>query len=535
MDTLDTINSQGQGDKERGDEETRSAKTCFSSDSTKASAHSQLTSASRKSAATKVAANEATLQVLLKQECHIEKLQRLEAEVAQLKAKQEAENADRQRVLEAKLRKLERLEMIKTLLAAKAQQQIYEQSECSRLTTQQFLSEHSQNLLVPAVFLYLNQRCSTKAIDSYFLLGTESAYLAAWCVLEERYGSPFLTAKAFRDKIDALPKISAKGSLELQEFVDFLCSCESAMPQIRSLEVLNDCHENQKILAKLPDWLTSRWNQKVIEVVEESQMFPSLSQFVKFLTHEAKITCNPVTSLHGLKPSEGEKKKVLKNRSLEAKALVMSSDEKANVTSCVFCEKATIVLKPSYQDKWCLVKKINPSLREQTWDGVWSDMVIHASTTGDAIGVSHQVIVTQVIPGLQSSSDLISEVHYVCRTQIKKVIFPADVIKVLESDFAERASESSHVSQEDLRFLSKLKEGIILKSDGHYEIPLPFKKDRPNLLDNKVCAIHCLKCLERKLRRDEQYNKDYKAFMHETITCGDAERVQEEDIHKTPA
>lgn len=154
---------------------------------------------------------------------------------------------------------------------------------------------------------------------------------------------------------------------------------------------------------------------------------------------------------------------------------------------------------------------------------------------GDAIGVSHQVIVKQVMAGLQSSSDLTSEVHYVCRTQIKEVVLPADISKVLESDFAERASEASHLSQEDLRFLLKMEEGIRLKSDGHYEMPLPFKKDRPNLPDNKVCATHHLKCLERKLRRDEQYYKDYKTFMDETISCGDAEKVPEEDIHKAPA
>lgn len=154
---------------------------------------------------------------------------------------------------------------------------------------------------------------------------------------------------------------------------------------------------------------------------------------------------------------------------------------------------------------------------------------------GDAIGISHQVIVKQVMPGLLSSSDLASEVHYVCRTQIKEVVLPADVIKTLESDFVERASETSPISQEDLRFLSKMEKGIKLKSDGHYEMPLPFKKERPNLPDNKICAIHRLKCLERKLRRSEQYYKDYKTFMDEIIARGDAERVPEEDIDKAPA
>ncbi|KAK7880336.1 hypothetical protein WMY93_033028 [Mugilogobius chulae] len=154
---------------------------------------------------------------------------------------------------------------------------------------------------------------------------------------------------------------------------------------------------------------------------------------------------------------------------------------------------------------------------------------------GDAFGVSHQVIVKQVVPGIQSSSNLTSEVHYVYRTQIKEMVSPADVIKMLESDFVERASEDVKISQEDLRFLKRLKEGIRLKEDGHFEMPLPFKCDRPNLPDNKTCAIHRLKCLERKLRRNKQYYLDYKKFMEEIIAHGDAEKVPEQDIDKTPA
>lgn len=178
-----------------------------------------------------------------------------------------------------------------------------------------------------------------KSIESYFLLGTESAYNAAWTVLEERYGNPFLIAKAFRDKLDAWPKISSKGSIELQEFADFLCSCEAAMSQIKGLEVLNDCNENQKMLAKLPDWLTSRWNRKVTEEQEKSQTFPIFSQFVKFISREAKIACNPITSLHALKPSEGERTRPSKNRSHGAKVLATNSDAKTITTSCIYCEK----------------------------------------------------------------------------------------------------------------------------------------------------------------------------------------------------
>ncbi|KAM7416948.1 hypothetical protein PAMA_018837 [Pampus argenteus] len=65
---------------------------------------------------------------------------------------------------------------------------------------------------------------------------------------------------------------------------------------------------------------------------------------------------------------------------------------------------------------------------------------------GDAIGVSHQVVVKQVTPDCQLASDVTSEVHYVCRTLIEEVVSPVDVIKVLESDFVERTS-GDHASR----------------------------------------------------------------------------------------
>ncbi|KAJ8375840.1 hypothetical protein SKAU_G00064200 [Synaphobranchus kaupii] len=514
-----------------------------------------------------------------------------------------------------------------------------------------------------------------KAVESYFLLGTGSAYRAAWAILAERYGNPFLIAKAFRNKLDAWPRVSSKGSVELQELADFLRSCEAAMTQIRGLEVLNDCNENQKILAKLPDWLTSRWNRKVIEVEEQSHTFPSFSQFVKFLTREAKIACNPVTSLHALKPSESEKIKVFKSRGRGAKVLATNSDEKAVSTSCVFCEKASHSLhkcrkfmnetiservKFVQQKKLCFgclesghrskdcenrktcntcgkghptclhdnrtkeermsartdgardsnksrerkmdcpqdnsartsseatshrviqnVKDTHNSTIIPVWVSATNEIAPQQSCDvglligyncpqalvprqvvcgeenqpfaqrtdlgwsvvgygnpcldyGHVIGVSHQVIVKQVMPGLQSSSNLTNEVHYVCRTQIKEVVLPADVIKVLESDFVERASEDSTClkrisgSCQRWRRASGSRTMVIMKCHCHSR-----KKDPTYQITR--CAIQCLRCLERKLRRNEQYHKDYKTFVDETITRGYAERVPEKDISKAPA
>ncbi|KAK5859400.1 hypothetical protein PBY51_020957 [Eleginops maclovinus] len=153
---------------------------------------------------------------------------------------------------------------------------------------------------------------------------------------------------------------------------------------------------------------------------------------------------------------------------------------------------------------------------------------------GDAIGISHRIVVRQVTPGVNPSVSLKKEVHYVNRTKVKEVT-PSDILKVLESDFSERAGEEDPVSQDDLKFLSTIRENITQKEDGHYEMPLPFKKERPKLPNNKICATHRLNCLQKRLMKNEAYCKDYVNFMNDIISRGDAEKVPEEEIDNTPA
>lgn len=60
------------------------------------------------------------------------------------------------------------------------------------------------------------------------------------------------------------------------------------------------------------------------------------------------------------------------------------------------------------------------------------------------------------------------------------------IIKVFEADFTEKTGEDISISQEDIKFLAKLKEGIKQKPNRHYEMPLPFKEERPSLPNNKA-------------------------------------------------
>ena len=91
------------------------------------------------------------------------------------------------------------------------------------------------------------------------------------------------------------------------------------MPYIKTLEVLNDCNENQKILLKLPDWLVSRWKRKAMEARQAYSEYPPFKEFVHFLSKEADLSCDPISSVQALKGVESDKPKYPRSHTIQAK------------------------------------------------------------------------------------------------------------------------------------------------------------------------------------------------------------------------
>ena len=179
-----------------------------------------------------------------------------------------------------------------------------------------------------------------EALEGHFLIGSEDSYHAAWDLLNDRYGQPFVIAKAFRDKLHAWPKVASGESADFRKFVDFLRSCQSAMSNNESLHVLNDGIENLKLAAKLPDWLSPTWNRRATQYQLEYGRFPNFSYSM-----EASIAFNPITSFHALRQIESEKARfknlnvtAYKNQMADAKIFTTNISERKIVT-CVFCKK----------------------------------------------------------------------------------------------------------------------------------------------------------------------------------------------------
>ncbi len=127
-----------------------------------------------------------------------------------------------------------------------------------------------------------------ETVEGHFMVSSSQSYPAALETLDKRYGSPYIVADAFRERLKRWPKIQPKDGNGLRKLSDFLKQCQSAMQSVPSLEILNDERENEKILEKLPDWLIIRWTRIVVGH-RESDRYPSFDVFAKFLEEESKV------------------------------------------------------------------------------------------------------------------------------------------------------------------------------------------------------------------------------------------------------
>ena len=146
-----------------------------------------------------------------------------------------------------------------------------------------------------------------EVVDGFLLLDSEDAYQKAKEMLAKRFGDPYAVAAAYRQKIESWPKIPANDGSGLRRFSDFLVQCEKAMNKIGSLKALNDDQENRKLVSKLPKWAIDRWSRVVHQCKTEKGTFPPFSEFVKFLSREADIACDPVISFQSLKEDDSKR------------------------------------------------------------------------------------------------------------------------------------------------------------------------------------------------------------------------------------
>ena len=256
------------------------------------------------------------------------------------------------------------------------------------------------------------------------------------------------------------------------------------MKTVKYLKEFDNYFAIWELAARLPTYYTNKWRDhaKKVDCKQGEYTFRDFVDYVQ----EAASDANPVYSHEALAatrkenaPHHGRKRKAMSD-----------------------------VLRYSHRS-WLGFNIIGASLPSSKPEA--DDVIISA----DCFRITTKEIGLEEIPARS----------FIQPVQHKEVINPFTVSKMFEQDFSEGEGHDKPFSQEDKRFLQKMKEGIHLIEDDHYEMPLPFRQDNIELPSNRRLAETRLHQLKRCFARDPQYKKDYVSFMNDKIKAGYAERA----------
>ena len=145
---------------------------------------------------------------------------------------------------------------------------------------------------------YLDKYLSGDArecVDNFLLQSSPEAYHEALEQLHDRFGSDFVVANAYKQKLQKWPRIQNDDYAGLRKFSDYLRQVETAKIRLSSLAVLDAEHENRVLLYKIPDFCHKEWSKQVTRATMEHRSYPSFSDFCKFIRFQSEVVNNPNT------------------------------------------------------------------------------------------------------------------------------------------------------------------------------------------------------------------------------------------------
>ncbi|XP_067941089.1 uncharacterized protein [Watersipora subatra] len=366
-------------------------------------------------------------------------------------------------------------------------------------------------------------------------------------------------------KLTNWPRISPRDGQGLREFGDFLGHLKSAMSSIKTLRVLDDYLENEKMVEKLPEWLKLKWIRLVAKVESTKGQYPDFQEFTQFINEEARIMTLPICqslSNHANKPKERTSSTTSSSRSSTTqvkgvqqrerstphpraiKSFVTTTESKKGCICCGFtnhsssdCYRLQERTKPEKEefirknglcfkclesghrsrdcDKRLKCLKCKKGHATANHENNWTT----SCNAGKAYGVKTLFGWTMCGGSIKSTEKTRGRAAY--KANISKEI---QLLSILERDFQE-TNEESYVSQEDMKFIKTLESSTIQNQAGNYIMPLPFKSELPKLPNNRKQALSRLEILLRKFSTNPKYQAEYATFIENLIEAGHAEEA----------
>lgn len=115
----------------------------------------------------------------------------------------------------------------------------------------------------------------------------------------------------------------------------------------------------------------------------------------------------------------------------------------------------------------------------------------------------------------------------------REIMAPKTLLRMFEMDFNDhtvsKVPDERGLSQEDRKFLNMAKRETKVVN-GHYQIPLPFRRNDVIMPNNKEQATKRANWQKKKMLKDSKYCSDYVTFVNDVIAKGYAQKVPSESL-----
>ncbi|XP_022102055.1 uncharacterized protein LOC110985381 [Acanthaster planci] len=195
-----------------------------------------------------------------------------------------------------------------------------------------------------AKLVRLLKYCTGKArkiIECCAIMAPSVGYKRAKALLQERFGSDYVIAEAWVNKVTKGVPLASHDKVGLREYADDLKVCKETLDTMGYIQEIGTQGVMVKLVEKLPGYLRNRWI-KLVRGLRKSDKCPKIADLVEFVEDAAQEANDPVYSnLHAstYKPHRPEMRSRVTRPDKTSYALstISKMNEHVHVT-CVMCK-----------------------------------------------------------------------------------------------------------------------------------------------------------------------------------------------------
>jgi hypothetical protein len=155
----------------------------------------------------------------------------------------------------------------------------------------------------------------------------QDGYSKAREILRERFGNDFVITKVWLDRVTTGRSIRASEPTALQTYADDLKSCLEVFSSMNKIGETDTTRSLCQMVERLPAHLQHRWRHRAVECAQKNGSYPTIKEFVKFVSMAATEANDPLFGTSGHFSTKSAKAHLTKEKPIGRTLLTQDTRE----------------------------------------------------------------------------------------------------------------------------------------------------------------------------------------------------------------